>query len=112
MPPPTDILLRSLQGRTLPDRCRTDTSTVDAYEIDNETPFCKVCWETTEKQMYDEFHEERREITKLARRDNMVDAEISMIRKVLRDQFYERLKYANKPLLLCLTARTLLRRLT
>ena len=48
--------------------------------------------------MYDEFHEERREITKLARRDNMDDTEISMIRKVLRDQFYERLKYANKPL--------------
>jgi hypothetical protein len=51
-----------------------------------------------EKQMYDEFHEERREITKLARSDNMDDTEISMIRKVLRDQFYERLKYANKPL--------------
>ena len=48
--------------------------------------------------MYDEFHEERREITKLARSDNMDDEEISMIRKVLRDQFYEKLKYANKPL--------------
>ena len=48
--------------------------------------------------MYDEFHEERRKITKLARSDNMDDEEISMIRKVLRDQFYEKLKYANKPL--------------
>lgn len=48
--------------------------------------------------MYEEFHEERREITKLARSDNMDDEDISMIRKVLRDQFYEKLKYANKPL--------------
>ena len=95
-----------------PDRCPTDTSAVNAYEIDNQTPFCTLCWETMEKKMYDEFHEERRGITKLARSDNMDDEEISMIRKVLRDQFYEKLKYANKPLPALPNACTLARLLT
>ena len=48
--------------------------------------------------MYDGFHAERREITQFARSDQLDDDKISMIRKVLRDQSYEKLKYANKPL--------------
>ncbi|KAK0516076.1 hypothetical protein JMJ35_002110 [Cladonia borealis] len=48
--------------------------------------------------MYAEFHEERREMTKMMRAERRDDEEISAARKQHRDIFYERLKTAKKPL--------------
>ena len=45
-----------------------------------------------------DFHDERREMTKVARARNWTNEEISALRMELRDQLYERLKYVSKPL--------------
>lgn len=45
-----------------------------------------------------DFHEERREMTRVARASHWTDEDISVMRMELRDQLYEKLKYINKPL--------------
>lgn len=45
-----------------------------------------------------DFHEERREMTRVARVRDWTDEEISAMRIELRDQLYEKLKSVNKPL--------------
>ncbi len=45
-----------------------------------------------------DFHEERREMTRVARARDWTDEDISVMRMELRDQLYEKLKYINKPL--------------
>ena len=48
--------------------------------------------------MIADFHEERREMTRIARARHWTDADISAMRMELRDQLYEKLKYVDKPL--------------
>lgn len=48
--------------------------------------------------MIADFHEERREMTRVARARDWTDEDISTMRMELRDQLYEKLKYVNKPL--------------
>ena len=45
-----------------------------------------------------DFHEERREMTRVARARDWTDGDISELRMELRDRLYEKLKYVNKPL--------------
>ena len=46
-----------------------------------------------------DFHAERRMITSTARAEGCwTDEDISLMRTELRDQYYENLKYANRPL--------------
>ena len=50
-------------------------------------------------KMRAEFHAERRMITSMARAEGCwSEDEISEIRMELRDQYYEKIKYANRPL--------------
>ena len=46
--------------------------------------------------MIADFHEERRQMTKIARAGKWSDEDISVMRMELRDQLYEQLKYVNK----------------
>lgn len=45
-----------------------------------------------------DFHEERREMTRVARARDWTDEEISAMRIELRNQLYEKLKSVTKPL--------------
>ena len=48
--------------------------------------------------MIADFHEERREMSRVARASDWTEADISAMRMELRDRLYESLKYVNKPL--------------
>lgn len=79
-------------------RCPTMISSIDGSCLDAHTPFCPKCVEEMKTRMIANFHEERREMTRVARAEEWTDGDISAMRVELRDQLYERLKYVNKPL--------------
>jgi len=81
-----------------PDRCPTKTSSIDAYEIDNTKPFCTSCRKAREDAMYEAFYEQRREKTRQAREIDWPNEHVSELRKGMRDDLYEKLKTAYKPL--------------
>ena len=80
-----------------PRCCKSRDSAVDGYLFEK-APLCESCWNETEANMYAEFHEERREMTKAMRAEHLEDEEISAVRKHHRNLFYQRLKAVNKPL--------------
>lgn len=73
-------------------------SSIDSSFLDPLITLCARCAEDKKKQMIAAFHQERREMTRVARARDWTDEEISALRIELRDQLYERLKYVNKPL--------------
>ena len=73
-------------------------SSIDGACVDAQTPFCAKCTEEKETKMIAHFHEERREMTRVARARDWTNEDISTMRMELRDELYEKLKYINKPL--------------
>ena len=80
-----------------PSRCPTMISSISSAP-DTQTPFCPKCAERMKVNMIADFHDERREMSKVARASDWTDADIRLMRIELRDRLYESLKYVNKPL--------------
>ena len=80
-------------------QCFNLVHTVAPSVIDHSRPFCRSCWEDMQEEMTEDFRHERRVVTATARaQKGMTNDQISQIRIELRDQFYQKLKYSNKPL--------------
>lgn len=73
-------------------------SFIDGSTAEPQTPFCPKCTEGMKAKLIADFHEERRQMTRVARARDWTDGDISAMRVELRDQLYEKLKYVNKPL--------------
>lgn len=71
---------------------------IDGSSVDPQTPFCQKCLEQIKAKTIADFHEERRNMTMVARARGWTDEDISEIRMELRDQLYEKLKVVDKPL--------------
>ena len=82
-----------------PKRCPELIDSVSASIIDGKEAFCPPCFKAIRTEMFAAFYAERRMVTSTARAEGCwTNDEISEMRIELRDQFYEKLKYANKPL--------------
>ncbi len=81
-----------------PNRCPVLVNSVDASVLDDNKPFCDVCYKKMETEMTDQFRQERLRLTAKARAEDRSVVQISEMRKELMIEHYERLKCANKPL--------------
>lgn len=82
-----------------PKRCPKLVESIANTTIDEDQAWCSVCWKNIKAKMTADFHAERRMVTTTARAEGCwTDEEIGQMRTELRDQFYERIKYSNRPL--------------
>ena len=86
-------------GSPYPKRCPELIESVAKCVADETQAWCTVCWRDVKEKMTADFHAERRMVTSTARAEGCwSDDEISQMRMELRDQYYEKVKYANRPL--------------
>lgn len=81
-----------------PNRCPELVDSVDATVLDDNKPFCDVCYKRLEMDMTDKFRQERLTLSAKARAEDRSALEISGMRKEMMIEHYERLKYAQKAL--------------
>jgi len=82
-----------------PKRCPELLDSIAGKVFDENQAWCNVCWNQLKDKMTADFHAERRMVMSTARAEGCwTEDEISQMRMELRDQYYEKIKYANRPL--------------